>query len=427
MQIAVIGSTDVGRVREVNEDSYLTVPEFGLYVVCDGMGGHAAGDVASKLAAETVAQSIRAQASMLQEDPDAHQCEALAGLMRHAVEAASKAVFEHAQGADARGMGTTCTALLCRGSKAIMAHVGDSRLYLARSGQLHLCSQDHTYVAEAVRQGIMTWEEAAESGYGNIVTRAVGPQASVLVDTLIFDLLPGDTMLLCSDGLHGYFNDEFELVRLLQQDELEPIAQQLVDLANERGGDDNITAVTLRIAEAAAIPQELSGSFNRVSQDFHALRQLALLSDMSLPELARISHVLETVVYQPGDVIVEEEDENSTLCIIADGTVSVKKDGQTVAELRTGSHFGEMSMLNHAPTSASVIAERPTRVLKLPREAFFELISHDHGIGAKFLWRIAQALSRRLDDALPFLVGRDDPRRTMPMGGHMPSPFARRH
>ena len=130
-----------------------------------------------------------------------------------------------------RGMGTTCTTLLIAGSKAIMGHVGDSRLYLSRAGQLHTVSQDHTYVNEAVRHGIMTREEALASGYGNIVTRAVGPHENVLVDTLVFDVLPHDRLLLCSDGLHGYFENPVELVTLMRENDTERLAGKLIGMA----------------------------------------------------------------------------------------------------------------------------------------------------------------------------------------------------
>ena len=423
MKLIASGLSDVGRVREMNEDTWLAAPDLGLYVVCDGMGGHAGGDVASRLAAETVVAAVRARTDLLVDDPTPEQCEALSGLLRHAIEAASAAVYRRSVEEGNRGMGTTCTTLLIAGSKAILGHVGDSRLYLSRAGQLHLVSQDHTYVAEAVRHGIMTREEALASGYGNIVTRAVGPHENVLVDTLVFDVLPHDRLLLCSDGLHGYFEDSVELVTLLRENDTDRLAGKLIGMANERGGDDNITAVVLRVEAPDAAPAHVTGRMVEVSQDFHALRQLTLFSDMDLPELARVSQALKSAVYSPGSVILEQDDERGRLFIIAEGTVAVRKGTQSVAELRTGQHFGEMSLLNYAPSNASVVAVRSTRVLVLERDAFFALIKQDANVGAKFLWRIAQALSQRLDDALPFIVGRDDPRRTMPMGGHMPSPF----
>ena len=207
---------------------------------------HAGGEVASRLAAETVIAAVRSRPDMLVDDPTPEQCEALAGLLRHAIEAASAAVYRRSVEEGNRGMGTTCTTLLIAGSKAIMGHVGDSRLYLSRAGQLHTVSQDHTYVNEAVRHGIMTREEALASGYGNIVTRAVGPHENVLVDTLVFDVLPHDRLLLCSDGLHGYF-EQAELATLFAETPEDQLAQRLIDLSNERGGKDNITAILVEI------------------------------------------------------------------------------------------------------------------------------------------------------------------------------------
>ena len=227
MKLIASGLSDVGRVREMNEDTWLAAPELGLYVVCDGMGGHAGGEVASRLAAETVVAAVRSRSDLLVDDPTPEQCETLSGLLRHAVEAASAAVYRRSVEEGNRGMGTTCTTLLIAGGKAIMGHVGDSRLYLSRAGQLHQVSQDHTYVNEAVRHGIMTREEALASGYGNIVTRAVGPHENVLVDTLVFDVLPHDRLLLCSDGLHGYFENAVELVTLLRENDTERLTGKL--------------------------------------------------------------------------------------------------------------------------------------------------------------------------------------------------------
>ncbi|MCA9615343.1 MAG: serine/threonine-protein phosphatase, partial [Myxococcales bacterium] len=167
MRWKVEGRTDVGRTRSHNEDFFLVDEALGLYVVCDGMGGHAAGEVASRTAAETIRSALAGVA----DDP------AVAGpALRAAVERANQSVHELGKAdRSKRGMGTTCTAMLARGGKAILAHVGDSRLYVARHGELHQLSNDHTFLAEAVRQGVLTPEQAKASDHGNIVTRAVGP------------------------------------------------------------------------------------------------------------------------------------------------------------------------------------------------------------------------------------------------------------
>jgi serine/threonine protein phosphatase PrpC len=163
MQVASAAATDVGRERDHNEDSHIVVPEHGLFVMCDGMGGHAAGEVASKLAVDTIHAVVDDYISDLDspETPEA-RARALEGLIRSAVEDANRAVHALSRSEKTFGAGTTCTALLVREGKAALAHVGDGRAYLARHGQLHQLSLDHTYASEAVARGVLTREEAAE-------------------------------------------------------------------------------------------------------------------------------------------------------------------------------------------------------------------------------------------------------------------------
>ena len=240
MEILAHGHTDVGRARKLNEDHYLVDAELGLYLVCDGMGGHAAGDVASRMAAETVRAYLHERRGVLEAVARGERpADEIASLLRHGIQSASAKI--HALGeedASRKGMGTTCTALVVRGGKGVMGHVGDSRLYMARGGQVYQLSEDHTFVQEAIRRGMLTPEQAAESPHKNVVTRAVGPSPSVLVDTLVFDVLPNDTLLLCSDGLHGYVHDPAELVAALRPDDLTRIGQWMIDTANDRGGAD---------------------------------------------------------------------------------------------------------------------------------------------------------------------------------------------
>ncbi|MCA9633158.1 MAG: serine/threonine-protein phosphatase, partial [Myxococcales bacterium] len=296
MRWKVEGRTDVGRTRSHNEDFFLVDEALGLYVVCDGMGGHAAGEVASRTAAETIRSALAGVA----DDP------AVAGpALRAAVERANQSVHELGKAdRSKRGMGTTCTAMLARGGKAILAHVGDSRLYVARHGELHQLSNDHTFLAEAVRQGVLTPEQAKASDHGNIVTRAVGPQERVLVDLLVFDVLPGDVLLLCSDGLHQYFEDAAELVGLLLHGP--SVAERLVALANDRGGSDNITALVLQAeASVPAVEEELVRA-TQVNADHSALRHVHLFSELDLAELTQVCAGLESLYVGPGEVILAQ-------------------------------------------------------------------------------------------------------------------------
>tara|TARA_B100001750_G_scaffold133718_2_gene106351 strand:+ start:2130 stop:3410 length:1281 start_codon:yes stop_codon:yes gene_type:complete len=416
--IAHARSTDVGQIREINEDFVLVDESLGLYVVCDGMGGHAAGEVASKTAAETVREVVAAGPMPAEMDTPA-----LEALMRSAVTEANRRV--HALGQQAgsrRGMGTTCTALLVRGLRAAMAHVGDSRLYVRRGEAVHLMSQDHTFIAEAVRQGVIKPEDIRpDMPHANIVTRAVGPKPSVLVDTLVFDLIPGDTLLLCSDGLHQYFMDPTELAARMGAEELEEIAPQLVGTANERGGEDNISALVLRVLNAPQVAKRAG----EITQTFSALTHIHLFHELSMNELAKVQEHLQHVAQRAGSVVFEQGETSEGLYIVSTGKVRVHRGDVQIAVLGEGAHFGEMALLNQRPRAATVTVLADARLLYLSREAFYAVVQADTVIGVKFLWKLAQTLSLRLDEAYETPEQFLRQRETLAFG-LFPSPFSRK-
>lgn len=410
----VEGHSDVGRVRGHNEDFFLVDHKLGLYVVCDGMGGHAAGEVASKTTAQTLQSRIDGRIPATIE-------EAVRALEAATHEANAKVYALGSRDRSKRGMGTTCTAVMLIGGRAALAHVGDSRLYLLRDGELHQLSNDHTFIAEALKHGILTPEQARKSEHGNVVTRAVGPSAQVIVDTLIFDVLPGDTLLLCSDGLTQYF-DEGPALREMMQGDAEGLARRLVDAANEQGGEDNITALVLRMD-----PKEESidaGRATQVQADFSALRHIHLLNELSLAELSRVCQQLESMLFHAGDTILEQGDVGRGLYVIAQGEVTIERDGQPIATLPAGAHFGEMALLTSQPRNATVRAATDCRVLQLDRDAFYGVVQQDNVIGIKFLWRLAQTLSLRLDEAYTTPQERERERATLRFG-LFPSPFSK--
>ncbi len=426
VQIQAKGFTDVGRVRQLNEDHFLIDEDLGLYVVCDGMGGHAAGEVASQTTAETVRNYLLQRrdvlASILRGETSHDEA---AALLRHGIQSASSHLHELAQKeAQRRGMGTTCTVLLVLGGKAVMGHVGDSRLYLARGGRVYQLSEDHTFIQEAIRRGMFTPEQAAQSAYKNVVTRAVGPSPSVLVDTLVLDILPGDTLLLCSDGLHGYVNDSAELNTSLMPQRLEDIGAQLIAKANERGGGDNITALLVRVTTTASAPE--SERAKRVTSALDALGHIVLFSELGMKELVKVANVCKPMEFEENQTVVEEGDVSETLFVIISGAAQVTRNGAEMALLRAGDHFGEMALLSRRPRSATVRTLKKTRLLALERDRFYELMQADSVVSAKFLWRLAQTLSLRLDDVY-LLTDRMTPepqtRRATQKYGLFPSPF----
>lgn len=253
LKVVSVGLTDVGRKRSHNEDSYLIDEELQLFVVADGMGGHAGGGTASRIAVETIDKELRHSRETPQ-DPFASRTELqdspLPEVLRSAVERACLEIFKAAQ-KDERlaGMGTTVIALLHHGEHAYFAHVGDSRAYLIRGDFIQQISEDHSLVNEQIKAGMITPEEAKHSRYKNIITRSVGFEEEVQVDIMGLVSEAGDTFVLCSDGLANMLEDR-ELLETVRKTKLPDVPKKLVDMANDRGGDDNITVIVVQ-AQAA--------------------------------------------------------------------------------------------------------------------------------------------------------------------------------
>jgi serine/threonine protein phosphatase PrpC len=251
MRTVSIGRTDVGRRRPHNEDSYLCDDELGLYIVADGVGGNAKGEVASAESVDLVHSWVRRWRATL-ESHRASPTDESTGLVRRllesAVQSACYMVFGMGQ-LDPRqkGMSSTLSSLLVSADNGFIAQVGDSRVYLARAGKVVQLTEDHTLVNFRLKLGLITPEEAASAPGKNVITRAVGHQDYVEVDTLDLRTERGDRFLLCSDGLHGYLQDG-ELEQLIDGDRHD-VAKALIDLANDRGGRDNVTVVVCDIEE----------------------------------------------------------------------------------------------------------------------------------------------------------------------------------
>jgi protein phosphatase len=234
----------------VNEDSFFVDDALGLYIVADGMGGHAAGEVASKEAVDTVHGMVKRGFDCVQKlmdgDESPETFRAVMRLLESAAQAATYMVFAIAQNEpEQHGMGTTLSILLLTDTFGFTAQVGDSRVYLVRDGASTQLTEDHTLVAWQLKQGIITEDEAAVSPHKNVITRAVGSREYVQVDTHMFEVVDGDNFLICSDGLHGYLEDS-EIPSVV---DLGPTVavRKFIELANERGGRDNITAIIVEL------------------------------------------------------------------------------------------------------------------------------------------------------------------------------------
>ena len=399
MEIVALGKTDVGQKRSRNEDAFLVMEDAGLFAVSDGMGGHAAGDVASRTALEAVVETVRSQAAPLARlrQPGGAGDELIA-IARQAALAACKAVYDRAV-SDPRcaGMGCTLTLLLTAGGNGALAHVGDSRAYLLRGGRAHQLTTDHTMAQEMVAAGVLTPEQAAVGRLKHVLSRAVGTQASVQVDTLLLPLLPNDRLLLCSDGLHGYFADVEAVAAALGGHDLGELPEQLVDLANERGGNDNITAVVVGV-QAVSPTAATEPRRQEIEQRLAALDSVFLFDDLPLLQRLRVLRACEERDLAAGERLFSEGAPCSGLAMVLEGTLSVvhRRTGQ--ARIGPQESLGVSSLLHPRPCFADVTALQPSRLLLLQRDAFLRLCRVRPGLGIHLLERLGRHLSRRLDE-----------------------------
>jgi CRP-like cAMP-binding protein len=283
-------------------------------------------------------------------------------------------------------MGTTLTLLLVQGDRAIAAQVGDSRLYLARAGEAYQVTSDHTILAELTRAGKLESLASSPERNLNALTRAVGVHPEVEVDTLEFEVLPGDVFLLCSDGLHGYF-DDLDLVEFFHHSSRSAAAGNLIDMALKRGGHDNISAVTVFIGEGD------SERLNQFRLTLETVKSIPLFHYLSFSELLRVIRVCELRAVSAEDVLIDEGSDSADFFIVLEGEALVHRAGVELATLGAGKYFGEMSMVDNRPRSATVTMQTDGRVIRISRPDFYELLRADSVLAVKILWNFIQTLS----------------------------------
>ncbi|MGA7740651.1 MAG: Stp1/IreP family PP2C-type Ser/Thr phosphatase [Polyangia bacterium] len=409
MDLSFWAATDVGRKRQHNEDNFLIDKKLSLFAVADGMGGHASGEIASQIAVTDFRNAMEARKDLLDgyaRHEDGITTQDILAAMENAVQQAGVTIFERGQKErEKRGMGTTLSALLLVGERAFIAHVGDSRVYMVRQNQTVQLTEDHSLVNELIRHGKVTRESLAASPYAsykNAVTRALGVYETTQVDTIDLEVLPGDQFLLCSDGLHAYLQDK-DVTSFLGGDHVTAIPQKLVDHANKGGGQDNITAVILRVqVDTTDAGQTRAQELNRKVE---VLRQMPLFRHLTYKEILRVLSVTKVVDFNTGDEILREGQPGDDLFILLKGKVRLHKDGAFVTQLGPGTHFGEMALIDKRPRSVSASVEDRTRALVLRRQEFNEIIRNEPRLSVKLLWSFVQVLAQRLRKTTADLTG----------------------
>ncbi len=407
MQLRAWGATDVGKTRDHNEDSFLCDPEHKLFMVCDGMGGHAAGEVASSMAVQIIRNTLVDNWDIIENYIAGKLPKTdVTRILEHAVQEACSEIHERAQGeAEKRGMGTTVDLLLVAGVRGFIAHVGDSRVYLVRQGQVHQLTEDHSVINYLIAKGKLKRSEVDSSPYAkykNAVTRAVGVYPNVEVDGIDFEVLPGDKFLLCSDGLSFYL-DEKNILGTLDTEDLQAATSEFIDRANDGGGHDNITAVVVDILT------EADSEHAERARDLHlrmdVLRQMPLFRHLEYKELVRVLNIAKSRTYAPGDVIIQEGEAGDEMFVVLDGTVNLTKEGTHIVDFSRGDHFGEMALVDRAPRSATATAQDQVRMLVIHRKDFFQILRKEPKIAVKLLWSFVRVLTDRLRTTTENLSG----------------------
>lgn len=390
MRALGIGLTVRGRERVRNEDAHFVDDELGLYVVSDGIGGRTGGDLASKTTVQTIAVHLENNKAVFEEvsDESVPVKEAVEAL-EQAVQAACRAVFELAEEKPEVGsMGATVTVLVILDDKAIMAHVGNTRLYLLRDKEAHKLSTDHTMAAELCAAGVISEKEAQEHPYSRILTRAVGKDSSVLVETLIIDLMPDDRFLLCTNGLARHLGTGEALVELLQG-ELSFVPDALMDFAQAQGSEDDITVIAAQPSRGDA-RITLTEPLISVSACFDVLKKVPLFKGLSFDQLQRVLNLGEVRRFEKGDVVIEEGELCPGLFVMLTEGFELRRKKKSISRLKTGDSLGETGLLKDRACRSTLGASDRCRLVSIDKVRFSQLTHKFPRLGIDLLERLVE-------------------------------------
>jgi serine/threonine protein phosphatase PrpC len=391
--VIAAGLTHVGRVRDHNEDSYCVNSELQVFIVADGMGGHAAGEVASKMAVDGVsaswsASTIQGQVSDYAKQGDVDRRRQLLRSMRDAVMEANQSIADVGESDEGKkGMGTTLTGFLIAGGEAMFAHAGDSRAYLVRDRIPVLLSEDHTVLSRLRAAGIDRGIEGPEpKRYKGMLTNALGMADTTRVTTFVVPLYSGDRIILTSDGIHDYVSEvEYgELVAAAENPE--QAAKSLVDLALERGGEDNATVIVVDVSEAGST--EIPPEVRRRHDD--AIAACPLFEGLSAQQLLRALRITTPRRYKKGTDLPRVALEDRVAYIVLEGEIA----GSGVRAKPGDVALVEALVQETVVSEATISATADLQVLMIRRNDFTELCDDDPDLGVLLYDTVGGLLKR---------------------------------
>lgn len=394
-----IAQSDPGRERSDNQDAYVADDDLGLYVVSDGMGGHAVGDVASSLAVASVRDYVVAHGG------EAKDREQVLQLARRAVMQASQAVFDAAIAEpDNAGMGCTLTVLIIRDGYVVIAHVGDSRCYLQRGTDAWQLTTDHTVGAELTRADQSLEDSLDDTTYAGVLTRTVGTQPSVQPDTLDVDLLPGDRLVLCTDGFSDHVASPKWLAVRLQGEADDATVEDMVTHAKSAGAGSNLTVLLIATYDD---DEDAPGQrrYLEVSSRLRALSSVFLFNTLSVGPLSRLLRSCEVRALEAGETLVAQGETLEALVVVTEGCLELVRGDEEVGTLAPREYAGISALLCPRKARATLRARVASSALLLHRGSLVSLARVRPFLGINLLERLGKELSMSLDDSV---ARRDD-------------------
>jgi len=410
MKFLSFSISDTGKKRKNNEDSFIERPDIGLYAVADGMGGERFGEVASAMAVECIEKYVRENSTVIDafkyngSKENRHQ---VLNMLADALRNANVKTYREAEDRDVDGkMGTTLTTLLTVGATGFMAHVGDSRLYMIRGTDITQLSTDHT-VANEYRMKYGESSEGFDPGFSSMLTRAVGVKEYVEPEKLTFTIVPEDRYMICSDGLHNYFEDDLKNIEKLLIDRehdpddedkyLSSSVNSLLETAYSGGADDNVSI--LMLSAFGVTDEEVTGT-RTLLDEFEALRDIELFKNLDYKELLTVMENSEIRTYNRFDVVSRTSSTSKELFVILEGKVSALKGSKHIKSFVAGNHIGEVAFLTGEKPAFNLFVDKTSTFLVLKRDVFDKIITDNPSLGIKLLWQLATALAIQTNSSI---------------------------
>lgn len=395
MKYQVAGLSDTGLKRNDNQDAYLIDKKNSLFIVCDGVGSGSYGALASSSCVKIFKEEIEKRLDLIEnykKDPSLKNRKFIASLLQNAAVLANFEIHQKAiQLGDPKGMSTTLVSILLLDDFALITHVGDSRAYLLRAGKIHQLTEDHHFGLEMLASGAWTEEQAKKSPHSNVLTRAVGMNSTLKVDTLQVEILTGDQFILSTDGFYRYAepNKIFEFLDVPPQQSV----PKMIEHAKKSGGEDNITIISIMLE-----PKKIEAQKSAIDilEKTELLTQVPLFRFMNFNEITKILSIAEVVKFEMGETIVKEGDPSLHLFIIAKGKVDVLQQSKKIITREKGDVIGEMGVFDKAPRAATLKALEPVYLIQIAQAELLNLFKKEQLISLKFIWALNGILTNRL-------------------------------